>query len=167
MTGTAMLTALSVVLGRFLVPINTDVLRFSLGNVPIILAGIIFGGLPGAVCGLAADIIGCFISGYAPYPLLMLSPAAVGFLPSFFARIFGKTQGGIWSVFAVSVTVTATNLISALIISTFALSKLYGTEFLLLFWERVPVTAVRTAAETAVLYLLLKNGAVMRIFAKK
>ena len=44
----ALLTAVSVVLARFLIPTPNEVTRFSLEAVPIFLAGMLFGPLPGA-----------------------------------------------------------------------------------------------------------------------
>ena len=54
----ALLTAISVVLARFLIPTPNEVTRFSLEAVPIFLAGMLFGPLPGALTGFAADFIG-------------------------------------------------------------------------------------------------------------
>mgnify|MGYP001053164780 CR=1 FL=1 len=51
----ALLTAVSVVLARFLIPTPNEVTRFSLEAVPIFLAGMLFGPLPGALTGFAAD----------------------------------------------------------------------------------------------------------------
>ena len=47
----ALLTAVSVVLARFLIPTPNEVTRFSLEAVPIFLAGMLFGPLPGALTG--------------------------------------------------------------------------------------------------------------------
>ena len=60
----ALLTAVSVVLARFLIPTPNEVTRFSLEAVPIFLAGMLFGPLPGALTGFAADFIGCLFSPY-------------------------------------------------------------------------------------------------------
>ena len=90
LTSIAMLVAISVILTRFVAPVNTDYLRFSLGNVPIVLCAILFGPLAGGMCGLIADTVGCFISGYPPYPLLMLSPVIVGVLPGITAKLCPK-----------------------------------------------------------------------------
>ena len=54
----ALLTALSVVLARLLTVIPSEVSRFSLEAVPIILSGLLFGAVPGALVGFAADLIG-------------------------------------------------------------------------------------------------------------
>ena len=53
----ALLTAVSVVLARFLIPTPNEVTRFSLEAVPIFLAGTLFGPLPGALTGFAAGFM--------------------------------------------------------------------------------------------------------------
>ena len=55
LTVCALLTALSVVLARLLTIIPSEVSRFSLEAVPILLAGLLFGPLPGAAVGFAAE----------------------------------------------------------------------------------------------------------------
>lgn len=55
----ALLIALSMTLKRF--SITAGPFRFSLENLPLLLSGIILGPVVGFVCGVAADILGCFI----------------------------------------------------------------------------------------------------------
>ena len=68
LTVCALLTALSVVLARVLTLIPAETTRISLEAVPIVLSGLLFGPIPGAVVGFAADLIGCLFSpfGYNP-----------------------------------------------------------------------------------------------------
>ena len=56
LTVCALLTALSVVLARLLTIIPSEVRRFSLEAVPILLAGLLFGPLPGAAVGAKIPI---------------------------------------------------------------------------------------------------------------
>lgn len=60
----ALLTALSVVLARLLIPMPNETTRFSIEAVPIFIAGMLFGPLPGALTGFAADFIGCLFTPY-------------------------------------------------------------------------------------------------------
>ena len=62
LTVCALLTALSVILARLLTIIPSEISRFSLEAVPILLAGLLFGPVPGAAVGFAADFIGCLFS---------------------------------------------------------------------------------------------------------
>ena len=70
----ALLAAVSVVLARFIVPMPNETTRFSIEAVPIFLAGMLFGPLPGALVGFAADFVGCLFSGYGYNPLFCLPP---------------------------------------------------------------------------------------------
>ena len=78
LTVCALLTALSVVLARLLTIIPSEVSRFSLEAVPILLAGLLFGPLPGAEVGFAADFIGCLFSPFGYNPIFCLPPILYG-----------------------------------------------------------------------------------------
>ncbi len=80
----ALLAALSVVLSRLVVPMPSEFTRFSLGLVPIFLAGVLFGPMPGALVGFTADLVGCLFSGYGYNPIFCLSPILCGALPGLF-----------------------------------------------------------------------------------
>ena len=67
----ALLIAMHLVLTRVLV-IDLGAYRISVGSVTTILAGLWLGPIAGGVCGLCADIIGCFMKGYAVNHLLQL-----------------------------------------------------------------------------------------------
>lgn len=79
----ALLTAISVVLARFLIPTPNEVTRFSLEAVPIFLAGMLFGPLPGALTGFAADFIGCLFSPYGYNPIFCVPPFCTACAPGF------------------------------------------------------------------------------------
>ena len=74
----ALLTALSIVLGKYLAVNVTDSLRISFENLPILMAGLFFGPLIGGVVGAAADMIGCFLVGYSINPIITLGAFLIG-----------------------------------------------------------------------------------------
>ena len=74
----ALLAALSVVLARLVIPMPAADTRFSIEAVPIFLAGMLFGPIPGALVGFAADFVGCLFSGYGYNPLFCLPPILYG-----------------------------------------------------------------------------------------
>ena len=84
----ALLTAVSVVLARFLIPTPNEVTRFSLEAVPIFLAGMLFGPLPGALTGFAADFIGCLFSPYGYNPIFCVPPILYGLCAGFLYQSF-------------------------------------------------------------------------------
>ena len=59
----ALLAAISVVLARFIIPMPNVTMRFSIEAAPIIIAGLLFGPVPGAIVGFVADLVGCLFSG--------------------------------------------------------------------------------------------------------
>ena len=164
MTSVAMMTALSFILERFFPLINTDTLRISLGNVPIILTSILFGPVSGAVCGLLADIIGCFLSGYPPFPFLMLAPLCVGILPGIAVKFINSNEKVKISNFSfIFCTITVTNIIASLIITTIGLNMMYSTPIPALLIQRIPAFLINTAIEIVCMFLLLKNNALYRL----
>ena len=74
----ALLAALSVVLARLVIPMPAADTRFSIEAVPIFLSGMLFGPLPGALVGFAADFIGCLFSPYGYNPLFCVPPILYG-----------------------------------------------------------------------------------------
>ena len=165
MTSVAMLTAFSIILERFLPLVNTDTIRVSLGNVPIIIASIFFGPVAGILCGVISDIIGCFLNGYPPFPVLMLAPVTVGLLPGISARLFkNKQRNGISNILVLTCTMLVTNILASVIITTAGLHLLYGTPLPVIFLQRIPASLINTAVEITVLFLLLKNGVLYKLF---
>ena len=84
MTYCALLTALSVVLARLVIPMPAADTRFSIEAIPIFLAGLLFGPVPGALVGFAADFVGCMFSAYGYNPIFCVPPMLYGL----FAGIF-------------------------------------------------------------------------------
>lgn len=77
----ALLIAMHLVLTRVLV-IDLGAYRISVGSVCTILAGLWLGPVAGGVCGFCADIIGCFMKGYAVNPFITVAAILwVCFLP--------------------------------------------------------------------------------------
>ena len=57
----ALLAAISAVLARLIIPMPNETTRFSLEAVPIFIAGMLFGPIPGALVGFVADFVGCLV----------------------------------------------------------------------------------------------------------
>ena len=79
----AVLTAIQIVLARYLSIQVNETLRISFETVPLALAGMWFGPLGGAVVALVSDILGTIIYGYGVW----FPPIALG--PVFFAAFCG------------------------------------------------------------------------------
>ena len=92
----AMLTSMSVVIGIFcksMLNFGAGLFRITFENLPIILAGIMFGPLVGGAVGAATDIISYFLSGQA-YPINLIvtvGAASVGVVSGLLAKyVFRK-----------------------------------------------------------------------------
>lgn len=151
----AVLTATSMILTRLLaIPIG-DSLRFSLGNVPILLAGIWLGPIAGALVGFAADLLGSFLlSGLGWYPPLALSPVLVGLLAGLLKPLLLRPL----TLWRVALMTSITCLVTSLGWTTLALTWLYGTfSFGELLLMRAPLSLAMLCVEAALVYLLCKR----------
>ena len=88
----ALLAAVSVVLARLVIPMPNETTRFSLEAIPIFIAGMLFGPLPGALVGLVADFVGCLFSGYGYNPLFCVPPILYGLCAGLFSPMLRKKR---------------------------------------------------------------------------
>ncbi|MBO4950764.1 MAG: folate family ECF transporter S component [Clostridia bacterium] len=154
LTAGAMMAALSIILERVisLMPASNIMdIRISLSNVPLILAGILASPLVGGIAGVVSDIVGCFISGYAPFPILTLAPFVMGFLPGFIIK--NDTKSFVKLVLAIFVT----HLASSVLITTYGLSVMRGVAFIPMLITRLPSMGINLAIDMVLVYLLLRT----------
>ena len=83
----ALLSAIGVVLARFIVPMPNAYMRFSIEAVPVVVGGFLYGPLPGAAVGLVADFVGCLFSGYGYNPVFSVPPILIGLCAGFLRPI--------------------------------------------------------------------------------
>ena len=156
LTVLALLIAMSIVFSRVL-SISTGFVRFNLGSLPVLLAGIVFG--PGA--GLA-DMIGSILAGYAINPLITLGAASIGLV-----------GGWLWQTLShtlrlgqrLLLSVVAAHVVGSIVINSLALHIFYGYAWSVLA-ARVPNALILTAVNTVLLRLLMENKAVMAAVKK-
>ena len=86
----ALLAAVSVVLARFIIPMPNETTRFSIEAVPIFIAGMLFGPLPGALVGFVADFVGCLFSGYGYNPMFFVPPILYGLAAGLFQPLLAR-----------------------------------------------------------------------------
>lgn len=150
----AMLIAMSIVLTRFLpIYIGNDK-RIAFGDIPIMLAGIWFGPFIGGAVGLVSDIAGSFVSGLGWYPPLTIPALLVGVIAGLLKRVFLK--GGI-KFFKVGSMLLIGNIITSMLVTTYLLSGLYGTDFLVLLLPRCIISVLITVVETICITVVLRT----------
>lgn len=160
LTVCALLTALSVILARLLTIIPSEISRFSLEAVPILLAGLLFGPVPGAAVGFAADFIGCLFSPFGYNPIFCLPPILYGLW-------VGLLRGYVWTkptVWRVALAVFPAALCGSVLWQSAALALVYGGEAKLAFFltrlaSRSIQFAVTGVIDTAAVWLLLRRNA--------
>ena len=156
----SLMSALSIVLGKYLAFNIGTVLRFSLENLPIIFSGLAFGPTAGILVGVVADLVGCLLVGYEINPIVTLGAAAIGAVSGLARYIPNKSGGGIW--LRVISAELLSHLVGSVIIKTFGLSVYYDMPFFILTLWRLLNYALIGALEGTLIYALLKNHAVQR-----
>ena len=156
----AFLAALSIICGKYLALSLGNVLRFSFENLPILLAGMMFGPITGMVVGTVADVVGCVMVAYPINPLVTLGAACVGLLSGLLFRLTRKLPL-LWQTF---VTVIATHLVASVIVKTIGLAAYYDMPLHILTLWRLLNYVIVGVAEWLLLYTVLKNQALRRRF---
>lgn len=149
----AMFSAISIILTRFLyIPLN-NTLRISLGNIPVLISGIAFGPVAGALCGSVSDIIGCiFFNPNGWYPPLTLAPTIYGIIAGLLSKYARKS-----SFLNSFLTALICNACSTMTVSTVVLAHMQGIDFLPLLAIRVPLYVGIAVCEAATLQLFKKS----------
>ena len=160
LTMSAMLCAMSVVIGIFcknFLNFGGGLFRVTFENLPIILAGVMFGPTVGCTVGAATDILSYLFSNQV-YPINLLvtvGAASVGlvsgFTSKYIVRRYGKRRLILSSI--------AGHIVGSMILKTIGLYSYYGAAVV---W-RVPLYIVITSLEIAVMLLMYHNRAVRKL----
>ena len=156
MVAVALLTAMSIVCGKYLkIPVG-NVMRFSFENLPILLAGMGFGAPAGIITGVLADLIGCVLVGYEINPMVTLGAAAIGLCGGILYSALRRLP----ALPRTLITVVISHLVGSVIIKTFGLAKFYSMPFFeLMLWRSVNYLIVGVI-EFVILYFIMKNKSV-------
>lgn len=133
---------------------GTGPLRLTFENLPVFLAGFIFGPTVGAATALCADLVSCIITGMPPLPLVTLGAAAVGAVGG---TVFRYILPGADIRISVPAAVLFGHIVGSMIIKSVGLYAWFGNAVYL----RIPVYIGIAAAESVLLVLLLRNRTFM------
>ncbi len=153
MTAAALFATISLICGKFLAFNVGDILRFSFENLPIILSGIAFGPLVGAVTGLIADVVGCLLRGYALNPILTLAAVFIGFASGLIFNLLKNCNIHLRA----AVVLFVSHTVGSVLIKSVGLSLWYSLPFYVTLAERTVNYIIVAAAEFVFLVILLKN----------
>ena len=142
----AALTAIQIILARYLAVQVNEVLRISFETVPLALAGMWLGPLGGAIVALVSDVLGTIIYGYGVwFPPIALGPTVYAILCGWGARkLFAGSlteKNGGWKVITV--------LVVAGIINAFVIGPVTTTWYQMLFTSKEGTFGVLLMANLA------------------
>ena len=147
LTTLALLTALEVVLSRFL-SINTWNLKIGFSFVPIVMAAMLFGPTTAATVAVVADVIGAILFPSGPFfPGFTLTAFLTGLMFGLFLR---EKQ----TPLRVAGAVLINQLVLGLLLNTFWISLLYGSAYIPLLFTRIGQCAILIPVQFAVILVL-------------
>ena len=149
----AMLAAMSIVCGKYLAIPLGNVMRFSFENLPIIMAGMMFGPIAGALTGVVADLFGCLLVGYTINPLVMLGATVVGMASGIVFHALKRIP----YTLRVFLAVFAAHLFGSVLIKTPGLWIYYDIPLTVLYLWRCLNYLIVFAAEMPICWILVKN----------
>ena len=152
----ALLSAISVVLARFIIPMPSVTVRFSIEAAPIIIAGLLFGAVPGAAVGFVADLVGCLFSGYGYNPIFSVPPILIGLCAGLLRPLLYKKV----SYPRVLATFLPAVVLGSILWQSYWLAFFYGTKtFSAFLLSRTLQFAITSVINALVVYLLLRSPA--------
>lgn len=154
----AMLSAISIVCGKYLSLGVGEFMRFSLESMPIIFAGLAFGPLAGGAVGIVADLVGCLMVGWVPIPWVTVGAGAIGVISGGANLLLKKTK--LPFPIAMGISVFASHFIGSVLIKTIGLADFYGVPYTTVMLWRVLNYLIIGALDGAIVYFLLNNKGV-------
>lgn len=159
MTISALLCAMSIVLGKYLAIRGGEVLRFSFENLPILLSGMMFGPIVGVAVGVVADLVGCLLVGYAINPIVTLGAAMIGISSGLLYRLTAKLPLGA----RVSIATATAHMLGSVLVKTLGLAAFYSMPLGVLMLWRLLNYVIVGVLEALLLTAVLKNRALTRL----
>ncbi|MCD7860220.1 MAG: folate family ECF transporter S component [Firmicutes bacterium] len=153
-----LLAALSVVFARLLGFMPSQASRYSIEAVPIILSGMLFGPIPGAMVGFAADAVGCLFSGYGYNPIFAVAPILYGLVAGLLRPMLVRRL----NLFTIALSILPSVLLGSILYQSLALTWMYNTAdaFWPAFTARLASRSIQFgitgALDIAVIWLLFR-----------
>lgn len=151
----AMLSALSIILGKYLAINIGDTFRISLESLPIIFAGIFLGAVPAILVAFVADIVGCIMVGFTINPIITLGAMLIGLVSALAYRLSKRYT--LSEPFAIAIATGGAHLVGSVVVKTIGLSVFYDTPLFVLMALRLLNYAFVALAEGLTIYLLSKS----------
>ena len=150
----ALLSAIEVVLARFIVPMPNPTMRFSIEAVPIIVAGYLYGPVCGAIVGFVGDAVGCLFSGYGYNPLFAVPPVLIGLCAGLMRPMLYR-KVSYWRILASFLPAV---VLGSILWQSYWLSFFYGSHsFVWFLGSRSVQFAITSLVNAAVVFGLFKS----------
>ena len=152
LTCLALLTAMQIVIARFLAIPVTESIRFSFSFIPVVIAARRFGILGGVVVYGLGDFLGAMIfpTTGAYFPGFTLTAAVSGLI---YGLYLAKKGGAVRIV----LSVLTSQILCTLLMNSYWVSTLYGSDFGAVLLSRVPQSIVMSVLQIVFMLLLLEK----------
>ncbi len=161
LTGAAMLLAIAVILSFFKISL-TEVMEIRFSNIPVAVAGMLFGPGVGGAVGALSDILGYVVRPTGPYfPGFTVSAALSGVI---FGLLLGREK---LSVPRIVLACVIYQVCDSLLLGALWLHILYGAPWWTLVVTRIPKELVTMAFHIVVLVFLVRPAAALIRTPKK
>lgn len=155
----AVFAALGVILSRFLGFHVGETMRISIEAVPMVLAGIFFGPVPGALVGFVADFIGCMVSPFGYNPMLCLPPILYGLFGGLFRPVLAK-KTDFWTLL---LTMLPPVVLGSMLLQSLIMGQIYGKGFWYFFSTRAIEYSIKLVVEVVILQVLFGTKIFQRV----
>jgi len=167
-TNMGFLIALSIILTRVaslrIAIGGVEGIRIGLGELPIILGGIIFGPLTGGIIGAFSDLLGYFINPMGVYmPCFTLTSALTGIIP---AAILYLTKKNKPNILELGVSIAIGQIITSIILVPYFLHILFGLPWTILIVPRLIAEPINIIIYSYIVNLILRRN-ILIIESKK
>ena len=156
----AIMTALSIVLGKFLAINITEMIRIGLENLPIILVAVVLGPWRAALVALTADLLGCVLRGYTINPVVTIGACAFALVCGFIYKLFKSPA----TLARLTSAVLPAHFIASCVIKTIGLASFYLAQYDIgfgtLFFVRLTVYALTAVVEIFTVSFILRSKAI-------
>lgn len=152
-TRAAILTAISIILSRFLSVYLTPNIKIGFASIPLMICGILYGPLIAALSGLAADMIGIAINiGGAFHLGFTISSILTALIPAIVANYIIKDKDKKNTMIILSVVLTF--IIVHLLLNSLWLSQLSGIEFIQMMITRSPKVLIELVLNIIIMKII-------------
>ncbi|QUH18911.1 folate family ECF transporter S component [Alkaliphilus sp. B6464] len=153
----AIFVAMNIILSRLgAIMLFNGSVRFSFGNIPLILSGLVLGPGAGAMTGGIADLLGFFINshGGAFHPGFTLSSILTGTIPGIVMFLSPTKKSSLLNVVVSNISIL---IVVSLLLNTYWLSQLQGNAYLVLLPARAATSIIITILNILITYPLIKS----------